>query len=480
VTNLLEHVERSVRERGLLKERERVVVAVSGGLDSTVLLHLLHELAAAYRWKLSVAHLNHQLRGRSSAGDERFVRTLAEKLGLPCFVERADVRGFAKLHQLSLEMAARRLRHEFLARCAGRFKARTVAVAHHADDQVELFFLRLLRGAGGVGMQGMKWHSPSPARVWSSAFRRSDQTTPFRLKAGLRTVERQTDLVRPLLDVPRAELQQFAVERKLAFREDASNTSVDILRNRIRHRLLPLLQREFQPAIARTVTRLMDIIGAEAAFARAAAESWLGRKRRPSFKTLPTAVQRTAVRLQLLERGIVPDFDLAESLVDVPNRAVSIGMDVAVWRNESGLVHVAETKPLRFSPRSHVLKLKGRAGECVFGDLHFQWKLARKRGASLSRRIAAREFFDADRVGAAVTLRHWQPGDRFQPIGLAQPAKLQDLLTNARIAPARRRELALAATADGGIFWVEGLRIGEAFKLTGATIRRLQWRWRRR
>jgi tRNA(Ile)-lysidine synthase len=286
--------------------------------------------------------------------------------------------------------------------------------------------------------------------------------------------------VRPLLDVPRAELQQFVAERKLAFREDASNASVDILRNRIRHRLLPLLQREFQPAIARTVTRLMDIIGAEAAFARAAAEGWLGRKRRPDFKTLPTAVQRAVVRLQLLERGVVPDFDLVESLVDVPKRAVSIGMDMSVWRNEAGLVQVVEEKPLRFSPRSQVLKLKGRAGECVFGKVHFQWRLITKRGPSLPRRMAGREFFDADHVGPAVTLRHWQPGDRFQPIGLAQPAKLQNLLTNAGIPAARRRELAVAATAEGRIFWVEGLRIGEGFKLTNATIRRLQWRWRRR
>lgn len=480
MTNLLEHVERSVRERSLFKDRERIVVAVSGGLDSSVLLHLLHSLARRHGWKLAVAHLNHQLRGRSSAGDERFVRTLAEKLGLPCFVERADVRCFAELCQLSLEMAARRLRHEFLARCAQRFKARSVAVAHHADDQVELFFLRLLRGAGGEGMQGMKWRSPSPARVLSSAVRRSGETTAFRLKAGPRTAERQTDLVRPLLDVPRVELHQFAVERKLAFREDASNASMDILRNRIRHRLLPFLQREFQPAIARTVTRLMDIIGAEAAFARAAAESWLESKRRLGFKTLPTAIQRTAVRLQLLARGVVPDFDLVESLVAVPNRAVSIGMEVSVRRNEAGLVHVMEEKPLRFSPRSQVLKLEGRAGECAFGNVHFQWRLISKRGVSLPRRIAGREFFDADAIGPVVTLRHWQPGDRFQPIGLPQPAKLQNLLTNAGIPAACRRELAVAATADDHIFWAEGLRIGEAFKLTAATIRRLQWRWRRR
>ncbi|MCU0783459.1 MAG: tRNA lysidine(34) synthetase TilS, partial [Verrucomicrobia bacterium] len=217
MTNLLDQIEQSIRARKLLSRGERVLVAVSGGLDSVALLHLLHELAVKNRWKLTLAHLNHQLRGRDSNADERFVRAMSARLKLPCVAERANVRAHAQEHGLSIEMAARHLRHEFLARTARRLKIRKVALAHHADDQVELFFLRWLRGAGGEGLAGMKWHSPSPA---NSAIQ----------------------LVRPLLNVSKADLKQFARKYRVRFREDASNTSLDFQRNRIRHELLPWLR----------------------------------------------------------------------------------------------------------------------------------------------------------------------------------------------------------------------------------------------
>src|SRR5260370_33511651 len=120
-----------------------------------VLLHILYELSRQWGWELRVAHLNHQLRGSSSLADERLVRGTARALKLPLVVERADVRAFGKSQKVSVEMAARKLRHDFLARAAARHKIPSIALAHHADDQVELFFLRLLRGSGGEGLAGM-------------------------------------------------------------------------------------------------------------------------------------------------------------------------------------------------------------------------------------------------------------------------------------------------------------------------------------
>src|ERR1039457_4414130 len=128
------------------------------------LLHTLHELSSRHRWKLTVAHFNHQLRGRSSDADEKLVRQTAAAMRLPFAAGRANVKEFAKKTKLSVEMAARKLRHDFFARMAKERKIRAVALAHHADDQVELFFLRLLRGAGGEGVAGMKWRSPDRKR----------------------------------------------------------------------------------------------------------------------------------------------------------------------------------------------------------------------------------------------------------------------------------------------------------------------------
>src|SRR5882724_3179859 len=126
------------------------------------LLHVLHELSAEHEWQLVVAHFNHRLRGTESDGDERFVKGIAARWGLKFIAARADVRAFARREKTSIEMAARKLRHAFLAHAGKRLKIATVALAHHADDQVELFFLRLLRGSGPQGLAGMKWSSLSP------------------------------------------------------------------------------------------------------------------------------------------------------------------------------------------------------------------------------------------------------------------------------------------------------------------------------
>jgi len=162
VTSLIQRVAAGLPGCCGLGRGGALLVAVSGGVDSMVLLHVLNSLAPEWGWKLAVAHFNHQLRGRSSDRDEALVCRTAAALKLTVTVGQGDVKAFAKQSGLSLEMAARKLRHEFLARTARAGGITTIALAHHADDQVELFFLRLLRGAGGEGLAGMRGRAPSP------------------------------------------------------------------------------------------------------------------------------------------------------------------------------------------------------------------------------------------------------------------------------------------------------------------------------
>jgi tRNA(Ile)-lysidine synthase len=505
-SDLLGHVERTIQRRGLFQDGQPILVAVSGGLDSMVLLRVLYELAAGHGWQLRVAHLNHRLRGRSGDADARLVGRVAATLGLPCVIGRSEVREFARAGGLSLEMAARKVRHEFLARKAARLALPTVALAHHADDQLELFFLRLLRGCGGEGLAGMKWRSPSPANP-------------------------KVALVRPLLDQPKAALRRWAASRKLPFREDASNAQLDIQRNRIRHELLPLLRRHYQPALHRTILRLMDIIGQEAAFAAQEAREWLahwssaggGRRAATSeglglglrlgagggsaatpFGELPVAVQRRCVELQLLAQGLEPDYELVEQLRTRPDRAVTVGRTamaqnqtegpgprsepedsplrarrvLSVSRDARGLVRLCQAEPAVFRPGTLEQSLCEKAGEVLFEGLRLRWRIT-PGGKKPRLGQAGREFFDADRIGPRVVLRHWQPGDRFQPIGLPVPVKLQDLFTNRKVLRRQRHESIVAATTQGELFWVEGLRISERFKLRQRTKRRLQWSWER-
>src|SRR5215207_5955872 len=171
-------------------------------------------------------------------------------MNLPIIAERADIGAMAGQAKGSIEMVARRVRHAFLARVVREQRGQTVALAHQADDQVELFFLRLLRGAGADGLSGMEPVAASP-------------------------VDPKVKLVRPLLSVARAEIEEFARRERIPFREDASNRSTDHLRNRIRHELLPLLEHNFQPAIRSVVLRTMELLRADAEFSWRAALEWL-------------------------------------------------------------------------------------------------------------------------------------------------------------------------------------------------------------
>ncbi|MEK7782210.1 MAG: tRNA lysidine(34) synthetase TilS [Verrucomicrobiota bacterium] len=428
------------------------MIAVSGGVDSMALLWLLNNLAAESGWKLSVAHFNHQLRGRASDADERFVERVAQQLGLPFHAGRGAVKALAKRRGLSIEMAAREMRHQFLAQTARRLKCPVIAVAHHADDQVELFFLRMLRGAGGEGLAGMKWSSVSPA-------------------------SRQVRIARPLLNVSKEELEKFARENQIRFREDASNASRDMLRNRVRHELLPLLRKNFQPALNRTVLRLMEVVGAEADVVNIAAIDWLAKPSRSvAWGKLMTGVQRRVIQVQLQRLGLLPDFELIESLRLQPGKIISVGLNQSVICDEAGRVKWRTVASRVFKSEERKLNLKARAS-VSFGGMDLAWNFTKGRSRFTRNKPATVEFFDSDKVGDKIILRYWRPGDRFQPIGMKTAVKLQDWFTNQKIPAARRRELGVATTAQGEIFWVEGLRIGEKFKLTPLTWRVLAWRW---
>lgn len=458
----LESVNRSIRARGLFRRGQKILVAVSGGVDSMVLLRLLHELSKQYKWKLTVAHLNHQLRGRSSDADERLVARTAKALRLPMVVERANVRKRAKPGGLSLEMAAREARHEFLARTAVRLNISAIALAHHTDDQVELFFLRLLRGSGSEGLGGMKWRNRSPfAREGDELY-----------------------LARPLLEESKESLREFAAQRKIEFREDASNTSPDILRNRIRHELLPLLRKKYQPALDRMILQLMEITGADFEVVQQAALDWNRAARNTdgvfpkSFDELPVAVQRRIIQMQLRQSKIAADFRLVESLRMFQDNPVTVASRTVVLRGANGMLQVGELSNAQPNRDAIELVLNGAAGNVVFEGKRIEWKIGRQKTFRVPPRRAGREVFDADTLGSKIVLRHWRPGDRFQPIGMAKAVKLQDFFTNQRIPRADRHKLIVATTAKDEVFWVESMRISERFKLTNSTKRCLIWEWK--
>jgi tRNA(Ile)-lysidine synthase len=281
---------------GTFPVRQKKLVAVSGGRDSTALLQALQ--AAGHR-SLVVCHLNHRLRGRESSGDAAFVRRLAKKLACECDTAAVDVRREAKRTGDSLETAGRKARHRFFGECARRHRCYTLLMAHHADDQAETVLFNLFRGS--AGLRGM-----TPA---------SKLEVP-----GLR---KPLQIVRPFLSVTGFQIEEYAVAHAVVFREDASNTDTGPVRNKIRRQLLPAIcaamGRDVRPALCRAAEVAADEneMLAEIASPFAAVEELDA----PALSALPVALQRRVIHLWLMRhkfRGVgFREVEAVRGMIDV-------------------------------------------------------------------------------------------------------------------------------------------------------------------
>jgi tRNA(Ile)-lysidine synthase len=245
--------------------------------------------------------------------------------------------------------------------------------------------------------------------------------------------------------------------------------------------LLPGLIADYEPAIHKTVSRSMEILAAESDYIRREAEGWLARKRRLPFDRLHPALQRQCLRLQLITLSVPADFQLVEQLRLIVDQPVTVSPGVTVTRDLAGGVRRRESSASEFNPSISTLVLDGASGSTGFDGLTLKWRrLPVVEIGSVTRSKPGREYYDLAKVGGTAVLRHWQTGDRFQPIGLSKPVKLQDLFTNAKIPREKRRKLVLGANGAGEIFWVEGLRISEGFKVSNGTNELLEWKWVRK
>jgi tRNA(Ile)-lysidine synthase len=441
--NIFDHVCESIYREDLLRRGEAVVLGVSGGVDSMVLLEILRRMN---QWKLHLAHFNHCLRGAESDADEAFVQSAAERLGRPFSCARDDVKARAAAQGVSIEMAAREMRHAFLAQTAEHIRAERIVLAHHANDQVETFWLRLLRGDVGPGLAGMRWKRPV-------------------------TATGKIQIVRPLLDIEKSQLLEFARKEGIEFREDSSNASSDVQRNRLRLEIIPQLEK-FQPALQEITWRDAEVLAAEKEFLEAKAREWID-KPEGDFLQLHKALQREIIRLQFVSRGVKPSQEIIEKLRLAAPQIISFSAECGVIRDVYGRIRFEGVERPPFVNDSTEIDLR-KEGSTTIGYCIFQWRLVEGRGPAGE----GVEYFDAAQLGRSGIIRYWQAGDRFQPIGMAAATKLQDLFTNAKVPAAEKRRRLVAVDSSGKIFWAEGLRISELHKVTPRTTRVLEWKWR--
>jgi tRNA(Ile)-lysidine synthase len=420
---------------------QRLVVGVSGGADSVALLDAVAALAPARGLRLLAAHLDHGLR-EDSADDARFVADLCAERGVPLRSARADVRARARRDRRGLEAAARAERHAFLARVRREERAALVLLAHTRDDQAETVLLRLLRGAGTRGLRGAL-----PARG---------------------------GIVRPLLECGRAELRAYLAARGADWRDDATNADTAILRNRIRHDLLPRLVRDYQPGAARLLARTAELAHDDDAYLTAAAHTAAAvvsskqadgvRVQTAALLALPTAIGRRVVQLTLQRGGAtravrLADVDRALAVCRTAQAAPSRVAGVTVERFSADAVLFSSGGSAHRPMPSRTLEVPGlvEVPECGAG-----WRLRAdgpiKRG-SAPEPSRHRILLDAGRAPGPFTVRGRRSGDRLRPLGLGGTKSLQDLFVDSKVPRVERDRTPVVLDAAGRILWVVGLAL---------------------
>lgn len=453
---------RFIRKHNLVRENELLVVGVSGGPDSVCLLHVLASLRNTLGIKLHIAHLNHVLRGAESDGDADYVSALVRKLEIPATIERRDVKAHQKKHRLSVEEAAREVRYAFFSEVAYSLGADTVAVGHTADDQIETILMHLVRGTGLAGLRGMQ-----PL---------SNLRSP-----GVNSLK----IVRPLLETGRVETEAYCAAHNLSPRSDSSNQLPDYLRNRIRSQLIPLL-REYNPDIDKALLRLasaadsdLTYIGAETSrlWGSVAREQSEGVAiDRAEFSRLQPALKRHLVRSALQRLlGELRDIEsvhiesLVEALEKPAGKRLSLPKGLAFHGDyDYGLITAKKSQlsPLPDLDGEHLLNIPGETEFCG-------WKVRSrilKRRSEESGEEKMKACFDLDVVGRELTVRARRCGDRFQPLGMESPKKLQDFMVDAKIPRAWRDNVPLVCSPQH-ILWVVGWRIDHRARVTASTKR---------
>lgn len=475
---MLASVASYIEQYHLLPENGTVVVAVSGGADSLCLLHILNRLCGPEKRypqvQLHIVHLNHLLRGGDSDRDAAYVEQIAHTWGLPITVGTVDVSQFARTKHLSLEEAARIARYQFLREAA---QGQPIAVAHHADDQVETLLLHLLRGGGLASMVGMQ--------------------------------PRRGDIIRPLLAVHRSDILVYCREHAIVPVEDSSNADTHFLRNRIRHELLPLME-SMNPGIRSTLLRNAEVVSVDMQYIETQVDAIepdvvLTQEKNgftvsvPALLARPLSLQRHLLRritarlyggqspleprhYTLIEQFLQHDNQGEQRMLHLPAqlRLVRIVNSVRIYRIAE------ESMPIKSaSAEENLLPIPGQSvikgtpwlamAEEIAEDITQQVlpALSREDWSEVWRLLPTNRhtvYIDGNTVDTVLPVRTRRPGDRIRPLGMTHEKKVQDILVDSHIARAERDGIPLFFST-GHCIWLAGVCIADSVRLTSTTRR---------
>jgi len=442
ILNLLNKVRKSIKKHDFFSPNDTVIIAVSGGADSICLLNVLI-LLKEYKLDIIVAHVNHCLRGEESDRDADFVKQVSNDngLGFELLVENASA--FKKEVGKSIEESARIIRYRFFEVLTKKYNAQKVATAHTVDDQIETVFMRLLRGSGLKGLSGI----------------------PF---------FRAPNIVRPLLEISKEEIKEFLTQNKIQWVEDSTNTEVEYFRNRIRHKLIPVLK-ELNPNVSDSILRTSELFSEKDLFISEHTNTLFRKifiKRADSFyagdlkkfnkvhRYIRFTLIREAIR-RINEDLLNIDFDHVKSVLELLSSKkvsgeVNLPKDIILAKSYEKFIVTHKSK---INPK-YSYKIDS-FGEYKFEHVFFRIKKVKVKKFDLGNNVA---LIDPQKFKFPVKIRNFRPGDKLVPLGMKGEKKLKDFFIDEKI-PRYLRKLFPIFVINGEIAWVGELRLSEKFRV---------------
>ncbi|MGQ9793367.1 MAG: tRNA lysidine(34) synthetase TilS [Anaerolineae bacterium] len=508
--NLVERVKNAIEHYKMWQPGQTVIVGVSGGPDSLCLLHILLRLSSVLSFKIHVGHLDHGIRGAESEADAAFVEQIAQRWGLPVNIERADVPALARHYRLALEEAARCARYTFLGRLARQINAAAIAVAHHADDQAETVLMHWLRGAGLAGLRGMlpviplaEYRLIEDWAVSSSDHSDIGAVVPPRSSSNVISPM----LVRPLLDITRDEIEAYCQQHDLRPRVDRSNLDTTYFRNRLRHELLPYLER-YNPNIREVLRRTAQVVAADYALLQDCLErAWTEIVRDETdeavlldlaaWRHLPLSLQRSTLRraVHQLRRALrnINFIHIEEALkvaqCGETGAKASLPQGLLLTVSYDGLLiappgyRTLPDVPCIYSEEAIPVHVPGVTSLPNCGWILDTEETSVPAGETFTVRPESRweAILDAEFVGHSPRLRRRRIGDRFYPLGMkGQSKRLNEFMINEKIPAAWRDHIPLLVNELDQIAWVCGWRPDERARVTTQTRRVMRLRFVRK
>ncbi len=459
---LLEQVRRTIDRYHLLDKGDRLIVGVSAGVDSMVLLYLLNAYRQTFDLSLIVAHINHGLRPKESEKEEELVQKESERLGLTFEYGRFDVKEFQKAEGLSLQEEARKIRFRFFNGLLQKYRANKIALGHNADDQVETVLLRLIRGSGLKGLRGM---------------------LPVR----------EGRVIRPLLGVWRREIESFAEEMKVPYLLDSSNLKENYLRNRLRLTLIPLIEKEYQPNFRKIVFKTSTILRGENDYLERETERAYQKvvhegKDALSFNFSEYQSLHPAIQWRIIQEMLGRIYGKEVTIEERKGLEVDRIYRKLNQRSPSFLVELPHGFSLE--KRYDLVSIKK---EWIKPVPPFEVEIispGRHYIEEIKKEVVIEEFANDDQFKALyglpdivlldyqnlqfpLKIRNFRAGDRFQPLGVKGTQKLKDFFIDHKIPRFERSRIPLLTSGEM-IAWVVGYRIDERVKVTEKTQRVLR------